>query len=140
MDTTAREETIPRTRAGFTVVEIIIAVIVLAFGILGMAGTTAYVVRNVTLADATAKRAQALQSVIERLRAAGYDSLAVGSLGTGSDSVGPFAVKWSTTVDGTRSVLVTIVTSGPGLASVPGSAPILSNQVVDTFTYRVIRP
>lgn len=129
-----------RGRGGFTIIEIVIAVLVLTFGVLGMAGTTAYVVRQVSLAEVTTKRAQALQSVLERVRGAGYDSVLLGSAASGSDSVGPFAVKWTSAADGSRSVLVTVVTLGPGLASVSGQLPFLSNAVTDTFTYRVIRP
>jgi len=127
-------------RSGFTIIEIVIAVLVLTFGVLGMAGTTAYVVRQVSLAEVTTKRAQALQSVLERVRGAGYDSVQLGSAASGSTSVGPFAVTWTSAADGSRSILVTVVTLGPGLASVSGQLPFLSNSVTDTFTYRVIRP
>ena len=129
-----------RSQRGFTVVEVIIAVIVLAVGILGMAGTTAHIVRQVTYAEATSKRARALQSVIERVRAAGYDSVAYGSDGSGTEAIGSFAVAWTSAASSARSVLVTIITTGPGLAPVSGSLPVMSNAVTDTFTYRLIRP
>ena len=129
-----------RGRGGFTVVEIIIAVIVLAFGVLGMAGATAYIVRQVTLAEVTSKRGQALQSVIERVRAAGYDSVLTGSDASGTDTIGPFTVTWTSAASGARSVLVTIITTGPGLSRVSGSLPTLYYSVPDTFTYRMIRP
>ena len=66
--------------AGFTMVEVIIAIVVLAVGVLGMAGTTAYIVRQITLADVMTERAVALQSVIERLQATPF-----ASVGTGAD-------------------------------------------------------
>ena len=72
-----------RDRGGFTLVEVIIAITILAFGLLGMAGTTALVVRQVTLADVATERSAALQTTIESLRALPFDSLAAGS-----DSVG----------------------------------------------------
>ena len=75
-----------RRRGGFTFVEVIMALIVLAVGILGMAATTTHNVRQVTLSEATSKRAQALQTVIERVRAAGYDSVLHGSDGAGTDT------------------------------------------------------
>ena len=129
-----------RARNGFTVIEIIISVLVLTVGVLGMAGTTAYVVRQVSLAEVTSKRAQALASVVERVRGAGFDSIQSGSANSGSDSVGIFEVAWTSAADGSRSMMVTIVIVGPGLTSITNSAPILSNSVSDTFTYRVIRP
>jgi prepilin-type N-terminal cleavage/methylation domain-containing protein len=76
-----------RSRAGFTMIEVIIAITVLAVGVLGLAGTTAYIVRQVTLADVMTERTAALQTVIERVQAMPFDSVSAGS-----DSVGSFAV------------------------------------------------
>jgi Tfp pilus assembly protein PilV len=136
MVTEKREEAgSPRDRRGFTVVEIIVATIVLTFGVLGMAGTTAYVIRQVTLAQVTSRRAAAIQSAVERLRATPYEDLA-----NGSDSVGPFAVDWSV-VSSNRSAEVTVITRGPGLYSDASNPfPMLRDGVVDTFVYKVIRP
>ena len=120
-------------RGGFTIVEVIVAVIVLAIGVVSMASTTIYVIRQVTLADLTTKRSFALQQTLESLRATGYDNLAAGS-----DSVGVFQVDWTVSVD-SRSTEVTVITTGPGLTSVEGY-PMLAGGVADTFTYRVIRP
>ncbi|NJD18214.1 MAG: hypothetical protein FIA95_02885 [Gemmatimonadetes bacterium] len=122
-------------RGGFTLVEIVIAVIVLTFGVLGLAGTTAYIVRQTTLAQVTSRRAAAVQSAVERLRAAPFEDLA-----NGQDSVGPFAVQW-TVAAGNRSALITVVTQGPGLYSDEANPfPTLRDGVVDTFLYKVIRP
>lgn len=121
-------------RAGFTMVEVIIAIIVLAVGVLGMAGTTAYIVRQITLADVMTKRATALQTVIERVQAMPYADVA-----SGSDSIGVFAVEWSSTTESVQSKLVTVVTTGPGLTTSSGNPfPFLGPNVADTFEYRVI--
>ena len=55
---------------GFTIVEVIVAMVVLAIGVLGLAGTAAYIVRQVTLADIMTERAAALQTAVERIQAA----------------------------------------------------------------------
>lgn len=124
------------SRAGFTIVEIVVAVIVLAFGVLGMAGTTAYVVRQVTLAQITTRRAAAVQDVVERQRALAYTDMA-----SGADSVGPFYVRWVVSYDGARSASITVLTSGPGLATVDGGGiPTIMPAVVDTFVYRRVMP
>jgi len=124
-----------RDRLGFTIVEIIVATIVLAFGVLGMASTTAYVVRQTTLAQVTSRRAAAIQSVVEQLRAMPYEDLA-----NGSDSVGPFAVSWLVS-SGNRSAEINVITRGPGLYSdAQNPFPMLRDGVVDTFVYKVIRP
>lgn len=115
-------------------VEVIIAVVVLAVGVLGLAGTTAYIVRQVTLADIMTERSMALQSVVERVQATPYANLVAGS-----DSVGVFQVRWTVTVETAQSSLVTVVTTGPGLqAGGTNTVPMLSPSVADTFTFRVI--
>ncbi|HSG07803.1 MAG TPA: prepilin-type N-terminal cleavage/methylation domain-containing protein [Longimicrobiales bacterium] len=133
MDTPVASPRIHRS-AGFSMVEVIIAIVVLAVGVLGMAGTTAYIVRQITLADVMTERSVALQTVIERVQ-----SIPFASVGSGSDSVGVFAVSWSTVAESSTSRLVTVVTTGPGLTTSPGNAfPFLGPNVADTFEYRVI--
>jgi len=115
-------------------IEVIVALVILAVGVLGLAGTTALVVKQVTLADVATERAAALETVIERVRAMDFDSV-----GDGADTVGSFTANWSSTDFGT-SKLVTVVTLGPGLQTGTGNMPHLSNSVADTFVYRVIDP
>lgn len=122
-----------KTRAGFTLVEVMVALVILAVGILGLAATTMYAIRQTTFGELTTERAAALQTVIEELRAVDYDSVR-----SGSDSVGNFSVSWTVT-RGSRSKAVEIVTLGPGLRS-SGGAPGLGPAVADTFVYRIIEP
>ena len=114
-------------------VEVLVAMVILAVGVLGLAGTTAVVVRQVTLSDVTTERSVALQTVVERLRATDYDLL-----GSGSESVGRFTASW-TTYDLDGSKVVTIVTVGPGLVSGAGM-PHLGSGVADTFQYKIVQP
>lgn len=120
-------------RAGFTLVEVLVALIILTVGVLGLAGTTAIAVRQVTLADVTSDRAAALQTVIERLRSQPYANVA-----SGADSIGMFELTW-TVQDDQRSKAVQIVTVGPGQGS-GGGMTGLRRDVVDTFVYRIVRP
>ena len=115
-------------------VEVIIAVVILAVGLMGMAGTTALVVRQVSLADVTTERSAALQSTIERLRALPFNNLA-----DGTDSVGVFQVSWTVTNPNGRWAAVQIVTTGPGVKTMDGGFPMLNPSVPDTFTYRILR-
>jgi prepilin-type N-terminal cleavage/methylation domain-containing protein len=122
-------------RAGFTLVEVLVALIILTVGVLGLAGTTALAVRQVTFADVTSQRAVALQTVVERLRSLDYASVQ-----NGSDSVGLFAATWTVT-DAQRSKSIEIVTVGPGLGSAAGAGMTgLRRDVADTFVYRIVRP
>lgn len=119
-------------RDGFSLVEVIIAILILAVGVLGLAGTTAHITRQITLADLMTERSVAFQTIIDRLQSLPYDDV-----GSGSDSVGVYVVRWASTPDGAQSKLVRIVTLGPGLGS--GRPPGLSPQVADTFDFRVLR-
>lgn len=120
-------------RAGFSLVEVVVALVILAVGVLGLAGTTAVVVRQVTLSNVTTERATALQTVVERLRATPYYTVAAGS-----ETVGLFTAHWTVTeVD--QSKLLEIVTVGPGLVSGSGF-PLLGQGVADTLVYRILEP
>jgi prepilin-type N-terminal cleavage/methylation domain-containing protein len=121
-------------QAGFTMVEVIAAIVILTVGVLGLAGTTAYVVRQVTLSNVVTQRAVALQSVIEKVQAMPFSSV-----GSGSDSVGNYVVRWTSSTETVASKLVTVITTGPGLhATTSNPFPILGTNVADTFVYRVI--
>lgn len=125
----------PRRRAdaGFTIVEVIVAIMILTFGVLGLAGTTALMVRQVTLGELATKRAVAFQSTIEYLR-----SLEWTDLGSGVDTVGSYAVEWWIDSDEAQSRVMKVVTVGPGVSMVTGF-PSLRPDVADTFSYRILR-
>lgn len=133
--TTPRTETSrsSSSRAGFTIVEVVVAMIILTVGVLGLAGTTMYVVRATTYGDITTERSAALQSVVERLRSLDYDSV-----NASSDSIGGFTVSW-TVQTATRSKLVRIITTGPGLKTSGSGPPLIRPSVADTFEYRIMR-
>jgi prepilin-type N-terminal cleavage/methylation domain-containing protein len=122
-----------RTReAGFSMIEVIVAMMILTIGVLGLAGTTAYIVRQVTLGDLMTERSAAFQTIIDRLQSLPYDSVTAGST-----NVGVFAISWTSTNSGPQNKIVQMITVGPGLggALVPTNDPV----AVDTFTFRVLR-
>ncbi|MBT8397969.1 MAG: prepilin-type N-terminal cleavage/methylation domain-containing protein [Gemmatimonadetes bacterium] len=121
----------PKGQQGFTIVEVIVAIMVLAIGLLGLAGTTMLVIKQTTLADITSDRAVVLQSTLEQIRATPYDSVAAGS-----ETSGLYQVAWNV-IQGNRWKSVEVVTTGPGLAR-SGGYPVISHSVTDTFTYRII--
>lgn len=123
--------------AGFSLVELVMALIVLAFGVVGLATTTLFITRQLTLAEVTTARVTAIQSVMERLRATPYDSLSAGG-----DTLGPLVVSWNPTVTSPQTKVVRIVTVGPGLVSISDgqSTSMLSSIVADTILYRVLKP
>ena len=125
-----------RGRAGFSLLELVVALLVLAFGVLGMATTTLLVTRELTLAEVTTVRTAAIQSVTERIRATPFDSI-----DTGADTIGPVVVSWSSTSTSSQAKTVSIEVVGPGLIRGEGQQGLmLSDGVTDTIPYTVLRP
>ncbi len=123
------------TRSGFSLVEVVFAVLILSVGLLGMAATTTTLVHQANISELRTQRALAMQQGVERVRAFLYDSLS-----SGSDSSGVFEVSWSTTAEADLVKTVQIVTAGPGLVSRSGAPPVIRYNVPDTLNYRVVRP
>ncbi len=126
-----------RDEAGFSLVELVMAVVVLAFGVVGMATTTLFITRQLTLAEVTTARVTAIQSVMERIRTTPYDSIC-----EGTDTMGAIVVSWSEMAHMAQTKSVRMVTMGPGLVSMSGgqSTPMMSSTVADTVIYRMLKP
>ena len=58
-----------RTDSGFSLVESVTAVFILALGVLGMTATTTFITGRVSLAEVSTERLVAIQSAMERIRA-----------------------------------------------------------------------
>lgn len=126
------QDNVTQNNEGFTLVELTVAVLILAIGVLGLAGTTGFVVRQTTLAEVTTERSMALQSVVESLRAQPY-----ASLGSGSTTSGPIQVTWSVVSTGSNSTTVRVITVGQGVRTI-GGVPTLADGVADTTFIRRI--
>jgi prepilin-type N-terminal cleavage/methylation domain-containing protein len=120
----------PSSQGGFSLVEVVIALMVLSVGVLGMAGATGQIVRQITLADLITERSIAFQTIVERIQSVPYDSV-----DTGSDSIGIFEITWSSVVNSGQSKTVTMITTGPGLGARQANDP----RAVDTFAFRILR-
>ncbi len=127
-----------RSRAGFSVIELIMALTVLAFGVVGLATTTLFITRQLTLAEITTARTAATRSVLERIRATPYDSIS--SFGSGGDTIGAMVISWTVTSTTPQTTTLGIITLGPGLTTLSGGGPMLSGEVADTLLYTLLRP
>ena len=123
-----------RSELGVSLVEVVVAMVVLTVGSLGLAGTTLHVVREVAVGQVTSERATATESVLERVRALPFDSVSAGS-----QTIGSFAISWTVPEEDTRTKLVRFVSVGPGLVT-GASGPALVSNATDTLTYRLYRP
>lgn len=121
-------------RTGGSLLEVVIALVVLSFGMLGMATTTAMSVRQTTLADITNRRVAAAQQVSERLRSLPFDSVV-----NGSADVGHYGVTWTVTASSFRAKRVQIVTEGPMQGTGELRTATASPVPPDTLTYTVVR-
>jgi len=119
---------------GGSLLEVIVALVVLSFGMLGMATTTAMAVRQTTLAEITSRRVAASQQIAERLRSMPFDSMA-----SGSADVGEYGVNWTVTASSFRAKRVEIVTEGPMTGSGDLRTASASPIPPDTFSYTVAR-
>jgi prepilin-type N-terminal cleavage/methylation domain-containing protein len=123
--------------AGFSLIELVVAILILTVGLLGMAGGTAYVIKRTTLSEAETHRAAAVQAGLEEVRSLPFEEVS-----DGSKTIAPFTIRWEADPPGdtdARTKVITLVVEGPGRIPGTGPMPTLSSAVADTVTYRLIR-
>lgn len=120
-------------QAGFTMVELIVAIVILAVGLLGLAGTTGWVVRQTTMSDVVTERAMARQAAMESIRAQPFDAVI-----DGSRTVGRFEITWQVIDSGDEFKTVELITTGRGLRSTGDGLPSLGSGVADTVTFNLL--
>ena len=79
----------PRRTAGFTLIEIIVAVVILTVGVLALVGSSRVSTMSVRRATLELRAAQLIQEQVERLR-----TLPIGSLANGSGSYAAGDASW----------------------------------------------
>jgi len=94
-------------RAGFTIVELLVAMMVFGIGVLGLAATTATVVRLMGSASRQSMAATVAQSRIEKLR-----GVPCAALTSGSETVRGITSAWTVTTV-TRGVNITETVTFP---------------------------
>lgn len=126
----------PLGRDGLSLTELLVAVVVLAIGLLAMAGGTGMMIRMVDHAQLDTERSAALQSAVERVRATPFDDVAAGSL-----EQGPFTVSWTIQSSTIHTRDIRFQVTGPGRGAGGSSTmPAISRTATTTFDYRILRP
>ena len=124
------------SRSGLSIVELLVAMLVLTVGILGMAAGTGWMIRTVDLSRLDTERAAAMQAAVEGVRATPY-----AQIGAGSQTEGIFEVSWAVVDQNQNGVQLEFVVVGAGRE--PGSIgprPTISQSVSDTLHYWMTRP
>ncbi|TVP77413.1 MAG: prepilin-type N-terminal cleavage/methylation domain-containing protein [Gemmatimonadales bacterium] len=116
--------------AGFSLVELVVAMIILTVGLLALAAGTGFVIRTTELGRVDTERSAAIQSAVERLRALDYEDLEPGSL-----EEDPYEIEWEVADQTPGATQMRIIVSGPGRGAARAEA-----NVVDTTFYRFPNP
>lgn len=121
-------------RNGFSLIEVIIALVILTVGVLAMASATGYFFTQIQVSDASTDRTMAVQAAVEDLRARRYDSIASRAE---AQAVTRAGYKTWHTVGGTNTNLreITVYTRGRGYVPNQG----WSQSVLDSFKVSIAR-
>lgn len=120
-------------QGGFSLVEVIVATVILTFGLLAMAASTGYVAAQLNASKYDTERTQAKSRMIEELRGTTYSNVVTN---TTDRAVGRYIMRWNVTnLD--LSKRVQLITSGPAYR---GGSGRMRTTVVDTMNFEILTP
>ena len=106
----ARKQSRPRNRRGFTVAEVIVAIVVFAIGMLGLTATAHMLARMITRGNRGGHGAFVAQQKIESMRATALGTGGCAALTSGSDTSGLYVRTWTVSTSGTATNIQLITT------------------------------
>jgi type IV pilus assembly protein PilV len=118
---------------GFTLVEVIIAMVVLTVGLLALASSTGYISAEIRNSTWNTQRAFARNAIVERLRSIPFDSVTTSGTAT---PIGRYNLTWTATDVNQNLKTVLVIASGPSYR-IGGGARV---TVIDTSSINIIRP
>lgn len=122
----------PASSGGFTIVEVLIAIVILAVGMLALATTSIFATTQVKVADLKTEQSLAVQQMVEMLRAMPFDSVLSRTEASAYDA-GSYDVWYTVTSPSRYLKNVTLFTKGPGYRSGLGWVPLAR----DTFSAQI---
>lgn len=125
---------VARRSDGFTVIELLVALVVLSVGLLAMASVMGTLILQTRAADIRTERSFAVQQVSERLRAQSFTSIA-DRAEADAETVGSYDVWWNISAATSTKRQIAVFTKGP--AYVPGSGFVEAK--LDTFQITLAR-
>jgi prepilin-type N-terminal cleavage/methylation domain-containing protein len=108
---------------GFTITEVVVAIVIFSVGVLGLAGTAASVTRMVGRGQQSNRAAALASARFETLKAQTLVGTNCGGIVSGSTTEGRYSLAWTVTTVGTgRQVTITV------------TSPTATGARTDTFT------
>lgn len=120
-------------RSGFSLVELIVALLILSVGIFAMGASSMFVLAQVRASQLQTERATAVRDAAERLRGMPWSTLET-ECPTRTFVSGPFTVECSIMPAGPSLRVLELVSWGPGYRSAK-----LVQEMADTFVISIAR-
>lgn len=121
-------------RSGFSLVEVMVALVILSIGVLAMGASTGYIMTQIRASELRTERMTAVRQTAETLRSTPWTSLE-GTCGNEGFTVGAFIVKCTVLQPQANLKRVELVSTGPGYRE-----GRLMAVVPDTFAISIAQP
>lgn len=117
---------------GFSLVEVVIALMVFTVGVLGMGATIGYVSRQVEAADLRTERSTVVRRAVEQLHALPFAGVNDRTY-TDAKTMDGYKVWWDVEHNETHMKNVDLYSEGPGFSAGTGREPAVRDTVATTI-------
>ncbi len=115
---------------GFSLIEMIVALVILSVGLLAMGASTGYVLNQVRASELRSDRMIAVRQASEELRAIDFDDLGAACAGQ-AFQIGRYSVTCSVQLARPTLARVQMVSTGPGFAQGRVAASVSETTVIN---------
>lgn len=117
-------------RDGFSLIEVIVAMVILSVGLLAMGASTGYVLSQVKASELRSDRMIAVRQASEELRAIDFDDLGAACTGQ-TFNIGRYSVTCSVQASQLNLARVQLISTGPGFANRRLTASVPDTTVIN---------